>query len=35
MPIWFEVVVLALLAYATGLAIGWGLWGRDDETRGD
>ena len=28
MPIWLELTVLALLAYATGLAIGWAIWGR-------
>lgn len=28
MPIVIELVVLLLLAYATGLAIGWGIWGR-------
>jgi|GEM_PF-487074 len=28
MPIWFEVLVLCLAAYAIGLAIGWTLWGR-------
>ena len=28
MPIVIELVVLLLLAYAIGLALGWGLWGR-------
>lgn len=28
MPIWLELVVLTLIAYAVGLAIGWALWGR-------
>lgn len=28
MPIWLELLVLALLAYAVGLALGWLLWGR-------
>ena len=28
MPIWLELTVLALLAYAAGLAIGWAIWGR-------
>ncbi len=28
MPIWSEVLVLCLAAYAIGLAIGWALWGR-------
>ncbi len=29
MPVVFEVTLLALLAYAIGLAIGWALWSRD------
>ena len=28
MPIWLELMVLTLVAYAAGLAIGWTLWGR-------
>ena len=28
MPIWLELLVLMLLAYTAGLAIGWALWGR-------
>ena len=28
MPIWIELIVLALMAYAIGVAIGWALWGR-------
>ena len=28
MAIWIELVVLALVAYAAGLGIGWALWGR-------
>ena len=28
MPIWSEVLALALAAYAAGLGIGWLLWGR-------
>jgi len=28
MPIWMEVFVLMLLAYAVGLGIGWTIWGR-------
>ncbi len=28
MPIWMEVFVLMLLAYAGGLGIGWIIWGR-------
>ena len=26
MPIWLEIMVLMLVAYAAGLAIGWALW---------
>lgn len=29
MPIWLELMVLMLLAYAIGLGFGWLLWGRD------
>ena len=29
MPIWLELLVLMLLAYAVGLAIGWAIWGRN------
>jgi hypothetical protein len=29
MPILFELMVLALVAYGTGLALGWAIWGRD------
>jgi hypothetical protein len=28
MPIWMEVLVLMLLAYAVGLGIGWAIWSR-------
>lgn len=28
MPIVMELVVLSLIAYAAGLAIGWAAWGR-------
>jgi hypothetical protein len=28
MPIWMELVVLMLVAYGAGLAVGWGIWGR-------
>ena len=31
MPIWLELMVLTLLAYAIGLTIGWFLWGRKSE----
>ena len=29
MPIWMEVLVLMLFAYAIGLGLGWVVWGRD------
>jgi hypothetical protein len=29
MPIWMEVLVLMLLAYAVGLGLGWAIWGRN------
>lgn len=28
MPIWLELALLSLFAYAMGLGIGWLLWGR-------
>lgn len=28
MPIWSEVLVLSLAAYAIGLGAGWFIWGR-------
>ncbi|GAA4644413.1 hypothetical protein GCM10023115_23730 [Pontixanthobacter gangjinensis] len=28
MPIWFELMVLLLAAYAIGLIMGWLIWGR-------
>ena len=28
MPIWFELMILMLFAYAVGLGIGWALWNR-------
>lgn len=28
MPIWLELLVLALIAYGVGIAIGWAIWGR-------
>lgn len=31
MPIWIELMVLMLVAYAAGLAIGWGTWRRGAE----
>ncbi len=36
MPIWLELMVLLLLTYAAGLAIGWSLWRRvPSETRNE
>ncbi len=32
MPIWSEVLVLCLAAYAIGLAIGWAMWGRAESS---
>jgi hypothetical protein len=31
MPVWLELLVLTMLAYVLGLAIGWLLWGRAGE----
>lgn len=31
MPIWLELLILSLVAYALGLGIGWALWGRGDD----
>ena len=28
MPLWLEMLVLLLLTYAVGLALGWGLFAR-------
>ncbi len=28
MPIWAEVLILTLGSYATGLGLGWLIWGR-------
>jgi hypothetical protein len=28
MPIWLELLVLLVLTYAVGMAIGWAIWGR-------
>ena len=33
MPIWFELIVLALAAYALGLGFGWLAWGDVTGTR--
>ena len=35
MPIWLELLILALVAYAAGLGLGWALWGRDGHEGGD
>ena len=35
MPIWTELIILLLLTYAIGLAIGWLLWGRAPATQHD
>lgn len=32
MPLWIELIVLLLLTYAGGFAIGWAIWGRGDAT---
>jgi hypothetical protein len=29
MPIWLELLVLLLVAYAIGIGIGWAIWGRE------
>jgi len=29
MPIWLELLVLLLVAYAIGIGIGWAIWGRN------
>ncbi len=29
MPIWLELLVLLLLAYALGIGLGWVIWGRE------
>lgn len=28
MPLWLEMLVMLLLTYALGLAIGWAVWNR-------
>ena len=36
MPIWLELLVLLLVTYGAGLAIGWALWGRKPKgTKGE
>ncbi len=29
MPIWLELLVLLLVAYAAGIGIGWLIWGKE------
>ncbi len=29
MPLWLEILLLMLLTYAAGLALGWMVWGRN------
>jgi len=29
MPIWLELLVLMLVAYAIGIGTGWAIWGRN------
>ena len=33
MPLWLELMVLMLVAYTAGLAIGWAIWGRGARER--
>lgn len=35
MPIWLELLVLLLITYAAGMAIGWAIWGRHSAATGD
>ena len=35
MPIMFELVLLALVAYATGFGLGWLFWGRPGREEGE
>lgn len=35
MPVMFEILVLALVAYVAGLALGWIAWGRAGEIMED
>ena len=28
MPIWLEILILMLIAYAVGLGLGWAIWSR-------
>ena len=29
MPIWLELFVILLVAFALGMGIGWAIWGRE------
>ena len=35
MPIWLELLVLLMIAYAAGMAIGWAILGRRPSGTGD
>ena len=35
MAIWFELMVMLLVAYALGLGVGWLLWGRVSRDMGE
>ena len=35
MPIWMELLVMTLIAYGAGLALGWIIWGRAGHSLGD
>jgi hypothetical protein len=35
MPILLELLVLMMIAYAAGMAIGWSIWGRRSAGTGD
>ena len=35
MPVWMELLVLMLVAYAVGLGVGWALWGRNSGEAND
>ncbi len=35
MPIWLELLVLLLVAYAIGVGLGWAIWGREQGLKED
>ena len=35
MPIWLELLVLLMIVYAAGLALGWAIWGRSARNEGE